>query len=248
MSDDNASTSALGRRISRWMREQVDAANAEGLVFGLSGGLDSSVVAALSKMAVGPKALGLIMPCHSSPKAAKHARLVARKLSIAIATVDLTPVCDGLVRRLPKGAGIAPANIRPRLRMTALYYYGNLQNKLVVGTANKTEIQVGYFTKWGDGAVDLLPLGDLYKTQVRRLAKELHIPQEIMDKQPTADLWAGQTDEQELGITYDELDAILAAIESGRVGGFDPDKIERVRGLIAMSEHKRAPVPVFRNQ
>ena len=246
MSDGSDSIPA--QRITRWLREQVDAANAEGLVFGMSGGLDSSVLAVLAKTAVGPAALGLILPCHSSPEAESHALLVARKFSIEVATVDLTPVCDEFARQLPKGEGMAPANIRPRLRMTALYYYSNLRNKLVVGGGNKSEIQVGYFTKWGDGGVDLMPLGDLYKTEVRELARRLDIPKGILEKPPTADLWENQTDEQELGITYDELDAILAAMESGRVEGFDSQKVERVRDLVARSEHKRTAVPVFRNQ
>ena len=188
------------------------------------------------------------VPCHSSAESEEHARLVARKFSIDTVTVDLTSVHDELIRQLPEGEGMALVNIRPRLRMTVLYYYGNLYNKLVLGTSNKSEMMVGYFTKWGDGGADAQPIGNLYKAQIRKLAQDLGMPKEILNKPPTADLWAGQTDEQELGLRYDDLDKILAAIESGKVGGLDPDKVARVKSLIAQSEHKRTPVPVFRSE
>ena len=240
--------STLAGRISLWIRKRVDDAGADGVVFGLSGGIDSSVVAALAKMAVGRKALGLILPCHSSPESAEHARIVARRFSIDTAAVDLTSVHDELLRQLPGGEGMALVNLRPRLRMTVLYYYANLYNRLVLGTSNRNETMVGYFTKWGDGAADLQPIGSLYKAQIRKLAKELAIPMEIMEKPPTADLWEGQTDEQELGLSYDDLDAILPAIESGKVSGLSPEKVARVKSLIAQSEHKRRPAPVFRDE
>ncbi|MDO8587264.1 MAG: NAD+ synthase [Armatimonadota bacterium] len=243
----NHDESTLAGRISLWIRSRVDAARADGVVFGMSGGIDSSVAAILAKMAVGRRALGLILPCHSSPESAEDARLVARKCSIDTVTVDLTSVHDELVRQLPDGEGMALVNIRPRLRMTVLYYYGNLYNKLVLGTSNKSEMMVGYFTKWGDGGADLQPIGGLYKAQIRKLAKELDMPKEVLAKPPTADLWAGQTDEQELGLSYDHLDSILAAVESGKVGGLDLEKVARVKSLIAQTEHKRCPVPVFQD-
>ncbi|MDO8682567.1 MAG: NAD(+) synthase [Armatimonadota bacterium] len=239
---------ALAGRVSLWIRNQVDAAKADGLVFGMSGGIDSSVAAALAKMAVGRKALGLILPCHSNPESEQHARLVARKFSIDTVTVDLTTIYDDLVTQLPDGEGMAIVNIRPRLRMTVLYYYGNLYNKLVLGTSNKSEMMVGYFTKWGDGGADLQPMGGLFKAQIRQLAKDLDMPKEILNKPPTADLWAGQTDEQELGLTYEELDVILAGIEAGKIGSFDPDKVKKVKNWISQTDHKRKPVPVFRDE
>lgn len=246
MSEHDEST--LAGRISIWIKSRVDAAKADGVVFGLSGGIDSAVAAILAKMAVGRKALGLLLPCHSSPESAEHAILVARMFSIDTVTVDLTSVHDEMVRQLPEGEGMALVNIRPRLRMTVLYYYANLYNKLVLGTSNKTEMMIGYFTKWGDGGSDILPIAGLYKTQIRKLAQEIDMPKEILDKPPTADLWAGQTDEQELGLKYDELDAILPAIESGKVGGLDPDKVAKVKRLITLSEHKRKFAPVFRDE
>jgi NAD+ synthase len=235
----------LAGRISLWIKNQVDAAKADGVVFGMSGGIDSSVTAILAKMAVGRKALGLLLPCHSSPESEEHARMVARRFSIDIVTVDLTHVHDELVRQLPEGEGMALVNIRPRLRMTVLYYYANLYNRLVLGTANKSEMMIGYFTKWGDGGADLQPVAGLYKAQIRKLAQDLDMPREILDKPPTADLWAGQTDERELGLSYEQLDALLPAIESGKVSGFDPALVAKVKNLIAASEHKRRAAPVF---
>jgi NAD+ synthase len=240
--------SSLAGRISLWIKNQVDAAKADGIVLGMSGGIDSSVVAVLAKMAVGRKCMGLILPCHSSPESQQHARLVAHKFSIDAVTVDLTSIYDDLLRQLPEGEGMAIANIRPRLRMTTLYYYGNLYNKLVAGTGNKTERLIGYYTKWGDGGVDIQPLGNLYKAQVRQLARDLDLPREIIEKAPSADLWAGQTDERELGLSYDEMDSILPAIESGKTGGFDSDKIRKIKSLIALSEHKRQHPPMFEDE
>ena len=232
-------------RISVWMQAQVRAAKAKGLVIGLSGGIDSSVVAALCKIACGDNVLGLIMPCHSNPTSAQDAATVAKRLGVRTQLVDVTSVYDALVKRVPNAEGIELSNIRPRLRMTALYCAAQAKNYLVVGTGNKTEIMIGYFTKWGDGACDMLPIADLYKYQVRELARELKIPQEIITKAPTADLWEGQTDEGEIGMCYDELDAILQGIESGETSNLNPDCVKRVQDMIAASEHKRCPVPMF---
>ncbi len=235
----------LAGQISVWMQNQVQAANAKGLVFGLSGGIDSSVVAALSKMACGDNVLALIMPCHSNPQSAKDAQLVARKLGIKTHYTDLTAVYDALISRVPHAEGIELTNIRPRLRMSALYCAAQAYNYLVVGTGNKTEISIGYFTKWGDGAADMQPLANLYKYQVYQIARELDIPEDIIKKAPTADLWEGQTDENEIGMTYDELDAVLIGLEKGEISNLDPKSIERVKGLIEASKHKREPIPKF---
>ncbi len=235
----------LAGQISVWIQNQVREAKAKGLVVGLSGGIDSSVVAALSKMACGDNVLGLLMPCHSDPAAAQHAQMVAKKLGVRTRTVDLTSAYDDLVRSVPHSGGLETTNIRPRLRMTALYCAAQSLNYLVAGTSNKTETMIGYFTKWGDGVSDIKPIAALYKFQVVELARELAIPEEIITKSPTADLWEGQTDEDEIGISYGDLDAILQAIESGNLADSDPAKVERVRKMIADSEHKRRPIPQF---
>jgi NAD+ synthase len=238
---------SLGDEIVTWLREQISVAGADGLALGLSGGIDSAVTGALAKRALGDRALGVLMPCHSVPEDLEVARLVARTFDIQTLTVDLTPAYEALLTALPPdGTELSRANLKPRLRMTALYYLANSRNYLVAGTGNKSELTVGYFTKYGDGGVDLLPLGDLYKWQVRELARELGVPQQVIVRPPSAGLWAGQTDEGEMGITYEELDTGLSAIESGKMDGLKPAVLARIHDMIARSAHKRAPTPVFR--
>ncbi len=207
---------------------------------GLSGGLDSSVVAALAKEAMGRKRLlALILPCKSQAQDVRDARLIAKKLNIKTKTVNLSNINNKFISILPKARGLAAANLKPRLRMLVLYYFANKLNYLVCGTGNKSELMTGYFTKHGDGATDILPIGDLTKTQVRRLAKELGIPKRIITKPPTAGLWPGQTDEGEMGITYPELDDILARFERKSKQVLSRNKVDKVKGMIRRSEHKR---------
>lgn len=238
-------TRPLAGRISVWIQNCVRDANAKGLVVGLSGGIDSAVVAALAKMACGDNVLGLIMPCHSSPESAADGIMVAKKLGVKTQTIDLTAAFDSIVPKVPHSDGIELTNIRPRLRMAMLYCAAQSRNCLVAGTSNKTEMAIGYFTKWGDGASDIRPIADLYKYQVYELARELDLPEEVLNKPPTADLWAGQTDENEIGLTYDELDTILQRLESDDISNLNPASVERVKQMIAASEHKRQPVPTF---
>jgi NAD+ synthase len=236
----------LSEQISGWIAERVREANAEGIVLGLSGGVDSSLTAALAKKALGGKVLGLLMPCHSDPIDLEHARLLAGKFDIETEYVDLGPVFDCLMASLPKGSDLAVANLKPRLRMATLYYFANSRNYLVAGTGNKSELTIGYFTKYGDGGADILPLGAILKYQVRELAREIGVPEEIIAKPPSAGLWAGQTDEGEMGITYDELDRTISAIEKGDTSGCDEATLERVKAMRAASEHKRLPIPTCR--
>ena len=231
-------------RISSWIRERVEEAGAKGVVLGISGGIDSSVTAVLAKKGLGDGVLGVIMPCHSDPTDVEHARRVAAQFGIETEYVDLTPVFDCLLEALPPGDRVAVGNLKPRLRMATLYYFANSRHYLVMGTGNKSEIMVGYTTKYGDSGVDILPLGDLLKTQVRELAHELGIPEEVIVKPPSAGLWEGQTDEGEMGISYDELDEILMAIESSDVDGCNQQTLARVRAMMAASQHKREPIPI----
>jgi len=231
-------------RISTWIRERVEEAGARGVVLGMSGGIDSSLTAVLAKMGLGDGVLGVIMPCHNGPTGEEHARMLAAKFGIEIEYVDLTPTFDCLLATLPPGDRLAVANLKPRLRMAVLYYYANSRNYLVAGTGNKSELAIGYFTKYGDGGADILPLGSLLKKQVRELARELSIPEEIIVKPPSADLWEGQTDEGEIGISYDELDSILVAIESGDTGECDQEAVACVRAMMAASRHKRELIPI----
>ncbi len=235
----------LATQIAQWMAERVKAAGARGIVVGLSGGVDSAVVAVLAQRAVGENVLGVLMPCHSQPVDGEYARLLADAFHIETITVDLGPAYDALIAALPPGSELAQANLKPRLRMATLYFLSNARNYLVAGTGNKSELMVGYFTKWGDGGCDLLPLGGLYKTHVWDLACELGIPDEIISRPPTAGLWPGQTDEGEMGITYAELDATLAAIERGDTSSCDPATLSKVQAMVERSAHKRALPPIF---
>ncbi|MDI3279937.1 MAG: NAD(+) synthase [Bacillota bacterium] len=242
-------TKAAVEGLVKWIQERVREAGARGIVVGLSGGIDSAVTAALAARACPGETLGVIMPCHSDPQDAEDARLVARHLQLPTAVVDLTPVYDALVTALGENPGqaaprdLARANLKPRLRMATLYFFANRRNYLVAGTGNRSELTVGYFTKYGDGGVDILPLGGLVKQQVRLLAYYLDIPREIIARRPSAGLWEGQTDEGEMGLTYEELDHFLLT-RQGR-----PEVVERVTRLSLASEHKRrlpaVPDPVL---
>lgn len=237
------------KQLVSWLSEQVQSANARGVVVGISGGIDSAVVAALCKRAFPDASLGLIMPCHSNPEDVEDARLVADALDMDVKIIDLSPIYDALVRLFtdtPAGSpntpsqpdpgklDLANANIKPRLRMITLYHFANRLNYLVVGTGNKSELTVGYFTKYGDGGVDLLPIGGLVKGQVRELARHLGIPERIIIKPPSAGLWPGQTDEQEMGITYEDLDRYIL------IGKAAPEVAQRIESLKARARHKAA--------
>lgn len=186
----------MRERIISWIKKQVKQAKAKGIVMGLSGGVDSCVVAALAREAVSRnRLLVLLLPCESSAADLKDALVVAKKFKIKTNTVDLTGVYHNLLKILPQAGKLAKNNLKPRLRMLVLYYFANKLNYLVCGTGNKSEMLAGYFTKHGDGAADILPIGGLFKKQVRALANELGIPGHIISKPPTAGLWLGQTDE-----------------------------------------------------
>lgn len=233
----------LTRKLTSWIREQVKAADAKGVVLGISGGLDSSVVAVLCKKALPQNTLGVLMPCYSSEIDLSHARLVAQKFDIATTTVTLDSVFDAVKKALPSAGfdaeteKLAQANLKPRLRMLTLYYLANRLGYLVVGSGNRSELEVGYFTKYGDGGVDILPLGNLLKSEVRELARYLGIPEEIISKPPSAGLWPGQTDEGELGISYEELDRYLMSGEASA------EAKQRIEALSRSAAHKRCPPP-----
>lgn len=240
-----------------WLREQVTAAGARGIVVGLSGGVDSAVVARVAQMSMGDAVVAVIMPAHSDPQDEQDARLVAERFTLPTMTVDLAEPYDALLAQvqrglqpLPGGASttagdaayrLALANIKPRLRMATLYVVANRLNYLVAGTGNRSEISIGYYTKYGDGGVDLLPLGSLLKSDVRALARELDVPTRIIDKAPSAGLWLGQTDEGEMGFTYAELERYL------REGpeSLAPALVMKIERLVRASEHKRRLPPVF---
>ena len=245
----------MGRaeKIAGWMREQVTSAGAQGLVVGLSGGIDSALVARLAQLAMPNAVLGVLMPCHSDPQDERDAAKLAAHISLPTVRVDLDSPYDALTRvakaaleNLPSSmhrakppddlrSRVPLANMKPRLRMASLYFVANNLNYLVAGTGNRSELAIGYFTKYGDGGVDILPLANLVKSDVRAIARELSIPDEIVDRTPTAGLWLGQTDESEMGFTYDELEQYLKKGPETVA----PALAMRIERLVRASEHKR---------
>ncbi len=236
----------MHERISAWIRKRVEAAGAEGVLVGLSGGIDSAVVAVLAQRALGDRVLGLILPCFSLPEDERDGLMLADTFKIRRERVDLSPVYEAFLGQLPQGGKMCQANLKPRLRMAALYFYANQFNYLVAGTGNKSERMMGYFTKFGDGGSDLLPIGDLTKSQVRKLAEDLKIPRRIIERPPSAGLWRGQTDEEEMKIRYKELDRIIDCLDKGKKAKIPQAQISYVRRMMARSGHKRSTPPIFR--
>lgn len=224
-----------------WLREKVKAAGANGLIFGLSGGIDSAVMAGLAKKAFPDTSLGLIMPCHSDERDEKDAILVAENLDLRTLKVDLTKTFDALLDScdLDIENKLAKSNIKPRLRMTTLYYYGQSLNYLVAGPTNKSEFVTGYYTKHGDSGVDMLPLVDFVKSEIYELAEELEIPENIISKIPSAGLWKDQSDEEEMGFTYESLEKYIKGEE------LEEDLKEKIDVMYMRSEHKRIYPPKY---
>lgn len=236
----------LSDKIADWIKKQVKKSNAGGIVLGLSGGMDSAVVAALAKRACGDNVLGLIIPCNSLASDEKDALLAAKEFDIRTHRIELSRVYEYFLEVLHESNRIAMANLKPRLRMATLYYYANMLNYLVAGTGNKCEISMGYFTKYGDGGVDIQPIGDLLKSGVTRLARELGVPGKIIKKTPSAGLWKGQTDEGEMGITYEEIEKIIVSVEKEKRSGVSREKYEKAMKMMKAAGHKRESVLIYR--
>lgn len=226
----------------QWLQDKVEESNTNGLIVGLSGGIDSSVCAALMKKAFPDNALGVILPCSSQSVDAKYAKKLAETIDIDYLTINLTDEHKRLFEKIDKALQpsataerktIAKANLKARLRMSTIYGIANSLNYLVIGTDNAAELVTGYFTKYGDGGVDIMPLANLTKGEVYEWADALTIPKEIIERPPTAGLWDGQTDENEMGTTYDYIDAY---IQGKKIPAKDQAIIER---LNKNSQHKR---------
>ncbi|WP_082233714.1 NAD(+) synthase [Halobacillus massiliensis] len=234
--------------ITKWLREQVEQANVKGLLVGISGGIDSAVVAHLIRRACPEQSLGVIMPCKSNPADQVHAEKVIQSCGISSLTIDLTDthnlMFENIVEQLkqsgslnPQQKQIADANLRARLRMSTLYTVATNHQYLVTGTDNAAEWFTGYFTKFGDGGVDIVPLVNLTKGEVREMAEYLGVPDEIINKQPSAGLWEGQTDENEMGTSYAMIDSYL---KGESIPEKDKEIIERMH---KRTEHKRNIAP-----
>lgn len=235
--------------LTGFLETYVEESGADGAVVGVSGGLDSAVTASLAVRALGPDdVLCLLMPSETtSERDVDDARTLVDQLGCDSETVHVDGIVDAIAESCGHGEDAETmGNVTARARMVVLYRHANALDRLVVGTGNKSELLTGYFTKHGDGAADVLPIGDLYKSQVRRLAEHLDVPEPIIEKPPTAGLIEGQTDEDDLGLPYADLDRVLRGIELGYdaetivdVTDLEPADIDRVAELEQRSRHKR---------
>ena len=231
-----------------FLRESFKKAGFSKAVLGLSGGIDSALVAYLLRDALGKEnVLAIMMPYKSSnPDSLNHAKLVVEDLGINSKTIEITDMIDSYFKNEKEATSLRMGNKMARERMSILFDYSSKENALVVGTSNKTEIYLGYSTQFGDSACALNPIGDLYKTNIWDLSRYLKIPNELIEKKPSADLWEGQTDEQEMGLTYKEADQVLyrmleenKKVEEVLAEGFNKDLVDNIVRRMNRSEYKR---------
>lgn len=231
-----------------FLRENFKKAGFSKAVLGLSGGIDSALVAYLLRDALGKEnVLAIMMPYKSSnPDSLNHAKLVIEDLKINSKTIEITDMIDAYFKNEKEASSLRMGNKMARERMSILFDYSSKENALVVGTSNKTEIYLGYSTQFGDSACALNPIGDLYKTNIWDLSRYLKIPNELIEKKPSADLWEGQTDEQEMGLTYKEADQVLyrmleenKTVEEVLAEGFNKDLVDNIVRRMNRSEYKR---------
>ena len=231
-----------------FLRESFKKAGFSKAVLGLSGGIDSALVAYLLRDALGKEnVLAIMMPYKSSnPDSLNHAKLVVEDLGVNSKTIEITDMIDAYFKNEKEATSLRMGNKMARERMSILFDYSSKENALVVGTSNKTEIYLGYSTQFGDSACALNPIGDLYKTNIWDLSRYLKSPNELIEKKPSADLWEGQTDEQEMGLTYKEADQVLyrmleenKTVEEVLGEGFNKDLVDNIVRRMNRSEYKR---------
>jgi len=241
----------MKEKIIEFIKKKVKEVDANGVVIGLSGGLDSTTTLFLCVEALGKeKVLGLMMPTGINQKEdTEDAVEVCKKLGVEYKVIEIGSILDGFGKVLDLSDKLVKGNLMSRIRMCLLYYFANKEKLLVAGTGNKSEYLQGYFTLHGDIACDFLPLGNLYKKEVKELAKELGVPKKIIEKIPSAGLWKGQTDEDELGISYEDLDKILPPLEGGdsveeihNKTKIEKENIEKVKKRMEKTKYKRLPV------
>lgn len=242
----------VSTKIKRFISNYIKQSRAKGVVLGLSGGIDSCTVAALSALAIGgEKVLGLMLPEEETYNKTdiKHAKLVAQKFSLKTNNIDITTTLKAFYASIPNfdpSDNLCKGNVKARTRMIYLYYYANKFNMIVCGSSDKSETMMGYFTKWGDVAADISPIMDLYKTQVRKLALHIGIPKEVIAKLSSPALWPGQLAEKELGVEYELLDLILYGLEHfmnaediAKQLGIEKNLVESIKSRWLSAEHKR---------
>ena len=238
----------IHNELVEFLRENFKKAGFSKAVLGLSGGIDSALVAYLLRDALGKEnVLAIMMPYKSSnPDSLNHAKLVVEDLGINSKTIEITDMIDAYFKNEEEATSLRMGNKMARERMSILFDYSSKENALVVGTSNKTEIYLGYSTQFGDSACALNPIGDLYKTNIWDLSRYLKIPNELIEKKPSADLWEGQTDEQEMGLTYKEADQVLyrmleenKTVEEVLAEGFNKDLVDNIVRRMNRSEYKR---------
>lgn len=248
-------TDLVRRKLTDFIAAEVSRAGFQRVVLGLSGGIDSALACYLAVEALGAQnVLAVRMPYRtSSPDSLEDAQKVIDATGVQALTIPITEMADALINRFPEMNALRRGNIMARCRMITLFDQSAAFGGLVVGTGNKTEYWLGYTTLYGDSACAFAPLGDLYKTQVRQLSRALGVPQSVIEKAPSADLWNGQTDEGELGFTYAEVDQLLyLLVDEGRTpdecitNGFDQDFVRKVVKRIHFSQFKRVPAPIAR--
>lgn len=254
MDVDLSINTQLARTIlTKFIRSEITRAGFSKGIVGLSGGIDSALSCTLAGEALGPEnVLAVRMPYRaSSPESLAHAGLLVEQLGVQSKTIEISEMVDPLIRTMPPDAKVRQGNAMARARMIILYDQSEAFNGLVIGTGNKTELLLGYSTLWGDSASAINPIGDLYKTQVRQLSRAMGIPPEIIDKAPSADLWSGQTDEDELGFTYEEVDKLLYLLVDHRYSpdecveaGFEEPFVRMVVDRIRLNQFKRMTPPI----
>jgi len=244
----NQDYTSITKKIEDFLKTQLEKSNSDGIIFGLSGGIDSSVITYLCSRVLKEKTLALVMPDSKiSPKEeTENALKIIDSLGINYKLLDINLIVSEYSKYIEPNER-ALGNLRARVRATILYYYANSKNLLVVGSSDKSEFLIGYFTKFGDGSADILPIISLYKTQVREIARFLGVPKNIIEKKSSPNLWKGHSAEEEIGVIYDEIDAILYCIIDKKLSiddtiqatGIEKNTVEKINKLYNTTEHKR---------